>query len=145
MTTTQKIEWNDEIEADENGIDFVMSSTSTDERFDITPNYYDSDREKPVDYSLRDNVTKKNVTTQSSAAKCKKAAQLLVDHPPVVYTEAELIERAAREWYLNRDTKFADKMVERACKRYNVDISTIKLSDEVKKAIDDFKAKQKAS
>jgi hypothetical protein len=144
MTTTQKIEWNDEIDADENGDDFVMSSESKDERFDITPNWYDSDREKPVDYTLRDNSTKKNVTTQSSVAKCKKAAQERVDHPPVVYTTQEKIERAAREWYLNRHTKFAAKMIERAMNNYGVDISKVEISDGVRQAIDDFIAKQKA-
>jgi leucyl aminopeptidase len=145
MTTTQKIQWIDEIEADENGDDFVMSSTSIDDRFDITPNYYDSDAEKPVDFSLRDSTNKKNITTQSSVAKCKKAAQQLVDHPPVVYTTQELIERAAREWYLNRDTKFADRMIARGLKQFNVDISKVEISDEMKKAIDAFKSKQMGS
>ena len=146
MTMNLKIQWNDEVEADENGDDYVNSSTSVDERFDITPNWYDSDAEKPVDYSLRDNATKKNITTQKSAAACKKAAVEIVNRPPAkVWTTAELIQNAANAYHMNvasataRIREFAEKDADKANAKFGVDVRAIPMSDECKKAIAKFR------
>ena len=135
--TNLKIEWNDEVEADENGVDYVVSSESTDERFDITPNWYDSDAEKPVDFTLKDN--NKNITTQRSVAACKKAAVEIVNRPPPkVWTREELIQNAANAYHMNvaskneRTRNWAERDAANASSKLGVDVRDIPMSDAFK-------------
>lgn len=135
------IEWVDEVETDENGDDYKVSSESADGRFDITPNYYDSDGEKPVDFSLRDNVAKKNITTQGSVAKCKKAAVEIINRPPPrVYTIEEQIQNAANAYHMNKGgsaitRKWAERDADKANAKFGVDVRAIPMSAEAKAAV----------
>jgi hypothetical protein len=142
MTMNLKLDWNDEVEADENGDDYVNSSESVDGRFDITPNWYDSDKEKPVDFTLRDNTTKKNITTQRSAAACKKAAVEIINRPPPkVWTHDELVQNAANAYHMNiassneRTRNWAERDAAKASTQLGVDVRTIPMADAFKAQI----------
>jgi hypothetical protein len=134
----QTINWTDEVEADSNGDEYVVYSTSADKRFDITPNYYDSEGEKPVDFTLEDNVAKTKKTCDS-VAQCKKAALEIINRPPPkVYTLEEQIQMAANGWHMNKNTKFADKMARKAFEKFGVDVTKMPMSEECKKTIAHF-------
>ena len=135
-----KIEWVDEIDVDSNGEDFVMMSSSADDRFYISPVYVSG--ENPSYFILND-YTGKTQKSCDSVAQCKKHAHKIVNAK--VWTQDELIERAARELYLNRDGKFAAKIIANAQKRFGVDITAIELPAEVKAQIDAFRASCKGS
>jgi len=139
--STVLLEWNDEREADSNGDEFVVCSTSVDERFDITPNYYDSDGEKPVDFTLEDNVRKAKKTCDS-VAQCKKAALAIINTPPPkVFTLDEQIQNAANAYHMNKNgsattRKWAERDADKASAKFGVDVRAIPMSEDCKAAID---------
>jgi hypothetical protein len=150
MTTTevnQKIEWLEaEVEVNDNGTEIVMGWASADGRFEISPKYY-SDLGNPYAWELTDTKTGKSYggDVRTKASDLKRDVWTHVNYvAPAALTQQELIEKAAREWYLNRNTKFAARMIEKAQQKFGVDITTIEIPDEVKASIDAFVAKQKA-
>lgn len=137
-----KIEWLDEADTDSNGDDYIVNSTSVDQRFDITPNWYDSEAEKPVDFTLEDNTTNKKHTLDS-VSQCKKFAVAIVNRPPPkVYTTDEQIQNAANAWHMNGSSKsattrkWAARDADKATAKFGVDVRSIPMSDDCKAAIE---------
>lgn len=140
LMTNVKLEWNDEREADENGDEFVYSSESKCDRFSITPNFYDSEGEKPVDFTLEDNTTKKKANCRSAAAAKKAAVEIVNRPPPRVFTIDEQIQNAANAWHMNKNAsglagKWAAKDADKATAKFGVDVRAIAMSDDCKAAI----------